>query len=274
MITFPGTKRSTADFAYLFNSYYEAEGSRHARNRRGMITRPSLEQVRDYRAHVDTALGAAWLSLPPEAQTLVELGCHHEAQHQELLLTDLLHLMSLNPTDPAVWPRTPQVTSQAESLGWVEGRTGLVEIGHDGGEFAFDCEGPRHTVYLAPHALADRLVTNGEWQDFIDAGGYCDASLWLSDGWAWVLANGIEAPLHWRDDWQQFGLDGLTPPRPRRARHAYQPLRSRRLRELERVPPADRSGMGIGGRRSRSGIGQSARQCRPGQNPARRGQGV
>ena len=199
-----------SDFAYLFNSYYEAEGQRHARDRRGMITRPSLDRVRAYRAHVDAAVQAALPTLPPEARALVELGCHHEAQHQELLLTDLLHLMSLNPTDPAVWPRAPQPTSDAAPLGWIEGREGLVEIGHDADCFAFDCEGPRHRVHLSRHALADRLITNGEWQDFVDAGGYLDPALWLSDGWAWVQANAIEAPLHWRSDWQQFGLDGCT----------------------------------------------------------------
>ncbi len=199
-----------ADFAFLFNSYYEGEGERHARHRRGMITRPSLDRVRAYRAHVDAAVEAAFADLPAEARALIELGCHHEAQHQELLLTDLLHLMSLNPTDPAVWPRTPQPTRDAAPLGWIEGRKGLVEIGHDGDDFAFDCEGPRHKVYLTPHALADRLVTNGEWQEFVEAGGYREAAHWLSDGWAWVQANQIEAPLHWRAEWQQFGLDGLT----------------------------------------------------------------
>ncbi|HTI31843.1 MAG TPA: ergothioneine biosynthesis protein EgtB [Sphingomonas sp.] len=206
----PGYEPFDAHFAYLFNSYYEAEGARHARPQRGMLTRPSLDRVRAYRAHVDAAVEAALPSLPAAAHNLIDLGCHHEAQHEELLLTDLLHLMSLNPTNPAVWPRTPQSTSEAATLGWVDGRSGLVEIGHNGTGFAFDCEGPRHRVHLTPHALADRLVTNGEWQDFVEAGGYRDAALWLSDGWAWVQANGIEAPLHWRDDWQQFGLDGLT----------------------------------------------------------------
>jgi ergothioneine biosynthesis protein EgtB len=206
----PGYDAFDADFAFLFNSYYEAEGARHARPQRGMLTRPSLDRIRAYRAHVDAAIEAALPALPPAARSLVELGCHHEAQHQELLLTDLLHLMSLNPTNPAVWTRTPRPTSEAAPLGWIEGRAGLVEIGHDGTGFAFDCEGPRHQAVLTPHALSDRLVTNSEWQQFINAGGYRDASLWLSDGWAWVQANGIEAPLHWRDDWQQFGLDGLT----------------------------------------------------------------
>lgn len=199
-----------ADFAYLFNSYYEGEGERHARTARGMITRPSLDRVREYRAHVDSAVEAAWRDLPETALKLVELGCHHEAQHQELLLTDLLHLMSLNPTDPAVWPRAPRQTRESAPLGWVEGREGLVEIGHYGEGFAFDCEGPQHSVFLTRHALADRLVTNGEWQEFVDAGGYRDPALWLSDGWAWIQANAMEAPLHWRVEWQQFGLDGLT----------------------------------------------------------------
>jgi ergothioneine biosynthesis protein EgtB len=234
-------------YAYLFNSYYEAEGPRHARPRRGMLTRPSLDEVRAYRAHVDAAVGEALPGLGAEAQTLVELGCHHEQQHQELLLTDVLHLFAQNPLRPAVWPdgkrqslslvpspSTPPVgvaQDKLQPLAEVEGRVSgpsqrpsttlgtseLVEIGHSGSGFAFDCEGPRHQVLLQPYALADRCVTNAEWIAFIEDEGYRDPRWWLSDGWAWVQREGVEAPLYWERDgagWASFGLDGLKPVDP------------------------------------------------------------
>ena len=199
-------------FPFLFNSYYEAEGRRHARNRRGMVTRPSLDAVLAYRAHVDAALTTALPGLVPEARALVELGCHHEQQHQELLLTDILHLMSENPIEPALWPAERKVpVAMPAELGWIEGQSGVVEIGHSGDGFAFDCEGPRHGELLHPHALADRTVTNGEWLQFIGDGGYAEPCHWLSDGWAWIKREGIETPLYWqRGDrgWSRFGLDG------------------------------------------------------------------
>ncbi|ATI82969.1 ergothioneine biosynthesis protein EgtB [Sphingobium yanoikuyae] len=206
-------------FAYLFNSYYEAEGPRHARPMRGMLTRPSLNEVRAYRAHVDAALLAAMPHLPEAACTLVTLGLQHEQQHQELLLTDLQHLFSLNPIAPALFDAPRAMPAPVPGpLHWIEGREGLVEIGDDGKTgFAFDCEGPRHKVFLRPHALAHRPITNGEWISFIEDGGYRDPSLWLSDGWAWVQAEGIEAPLYWQrgeKGWTRFGLDGRQPVNP------------------------------------------------------------
>lgn len=201
-----------ARFPFLFNSYYEAEGQRHARSRRGMVTRPTLAEVLEYRAAVDAALVAALAELPEAALALVELGCHHEEQHQELLLTDILHLFSCNPIEPAIWPGDPKVpVAMPGPIGWIEGGPGIAEIGAQGDGFAFDCEGPRHRVLLHPHAIADRTVTNGEWAAFIADGGYRDPRHWLSDGWAWVKAQGIEAPLYWekRDGgWTRFGLDG------------------------------------------------------------------
>lgn len=200
---------------FLFNSYYEAEGSRHARDRRGMVTRPTLDEVRAYRAHVDVALADALPSLPEAARTLVELGCHHEQQHQELLLTDLKHLFGENPLEPALYEAAPKVpVGMPGGIGWLNHPGGLVEIGHVGDDFCFDCEGPRHTALLTPHALADRTVTNGEWQAFIADGGYADPRWWLSDGWAWVKADRIVAPLYWeqqRGAWTRFGLDGRRP---------------------------------------------------------------
>lgn len=216
----PGYRVFDPAWAYLFNSYYEAEGPRHARPRRGMLTRPTLAQVLDYRAHVDAAILAHWPTLEPAVRDLVELGCHHEQQHQELLLTDILHLFAQNPLLPAIWPRTA-IAGPAVSVAeprWQDGRTGIVDIGHTGGGFAFDCEGPRHPVLLAPHQLADRPVTAGEWIAFIADGGYRDPRLWLSDGWAWVQREQIAAPLYWQQDgdgqWSSFGLDGLQPVDP------------------------------------------------------------
>jgi ergothioneine biosynthesis protein EgtB len=204
-------------FAFLYNSYYEAEGDRIARPLRGLLTRPSLDEIRAYRAHVDAAITQALDSLPEPGLELVGLGCHHEEQHQELLLTDVLHLFAQNPLLPAVWaPAETRAGAGTDELRWIERRQGPIDIGHDGAGFAFDCEGPRHTVWLAPHELAHRLTTNGEWCEFIEDRGYSTANLWLSDGWTWVQANGIEAPLYWRRDksgeWSnQFGLDGVTP---------------------------------------------------------------
>lgn len=203
-------------FAFLYNSYYETEGNRIARPSRGMLTRPSLDEVLAYRRHVDLAVRRVLGDLPTPARRLVLLGCHHEEQHQELLLTDLLHLFAQNPLLPRAYPPGNVRSGAAtDGLRWVEGRAGPIDIGHDGRDFAFDCEGPRHTVWLASHALADRLVTNGEWRAFIDDRGYDTANLWLSDGWAWVRQNGIDAPLYWRRDsgggWSRhFGLGGLV----------------------------------------------------------------
>lgn len=202
-------------FAYLFNSYYEAEGARHARAARGLLSRPSLNQILEYRSHVEATVNAQWDRLPSSALALIELGIHHEQQHQELLLTDILHLFALNPTFPAYWgsPDADDVApAPAKPHGWIEGPSGVHLIGHDGPAFAFDCEGPRHQVMLRPFALADRAVTNGEWLAFIDDGGYRDARHWLSDGWAWVQREAIIAPLYWQQadgDWRTFGLGGL-----------------------------------------------------------------
>lgn len=203
-------------FAYLFNSYYEAHGARIPRASRGLITRPALDEVLAYRAHVDTAIGDAFNGLPSAALELITLGCHHEQQHQELLITDVLHLFAQNPLYPAVRSGPPpDVAVDPPSQTWIRGARGAVQIGHDGDGFAFDCECPRHTTWLAPHALASRTVTNAEWQAFIDDSGYERANLWLSDGWAWVRQNTIEAPLYWVKDadgnWtHQFGLHGLA----------------------------------------------------------------
>lgn len=209
----PGHALFDARYPYLFNSYYEAEGPRHARPQRGLLTRPSLDEICIWRAHVDAAMQSVLPDLPPAALTLVELGIHHEQQHQELLLTDIKHLFAQNPLGPAAWKtRIASEVTQFSAMKWVKGREGVAMVGHGegghaGGGFAFDCEGPRHDALLAPHALASRPVTNREWRQFIDDGGYHTPSLWLSDGWAWVQAEAIEAPGYWQDG-QYFTLAG------------------------------------------------------------------
>jgi len=200
-------------FDFLFNSYYEAEGARHSRAARGMITRPSLEEIKRYRAWVDEAMIAALPALEEKSLELVDLGLHHEQQHQELLLTDVKHMFAQNPLKPA-WHASDddRHISSHVPLEWIEGRSGLTAMGHDGDDFAFDCETPRHEVLLTPHALANRCVTNAEWIEFIQDGGYAKPEYWLSDGWAWVQQEEIRAPLYWEEtdgQWRWFTLNGM-----------------------------------------------------------------
>ncbi len=213
----PGYRLFDERWPFLFNSYYEAEGARHARPQRGLLTRPTLAQVLAYRAAVDEALLGALPMLTGRCGALIELGLHHEQQHQELLLTDIKHLFSCNPLGPVLWPPAAEAPEPLpeQPMRWHEGSVGLVEIGAGADGFAFDNEQPVHRQFLAPHALADRPVTNGEWSRFIADGGYATASLWLSDGWAWVKGGGtgeeIAHPLYWRrseSGWEQFTLAG------------------------------------------------------------------
>ncbi len=201
-------------YPFLFNSYYEAEGERHARARRGMITRPSLGEVLDYRAHVTEAM--APMLGREDLRALVELGIAHEQQHQELLLTDIKHALFQNPLGPAMWDGSPAPASE-RTREWLAHPGGIAMIGHDGADdgagFAFDNEGPRHRVLLEPFALASTLVTNAEWQAFIDDGGYRTASLWLADGWAWVQQQALCAPDYWREG-DHFTLQGWQPRDP------------------------------------------------------------
>ena len=195
-------------YAFLFNSYYEAAGPRHARPRRGMLSRPSLDEVRAYRAYVDEALERAFPKLPPHALELVELGINHEQQHQELFLTDVLATFAENPLEPAYRELPPPTCFAVEPLSWHRGREGIVEIGAAAHGFAFDSERPRHRVFLAPHEIANRRVTNQEWRQFMDDGGYREPTLWLSEGWDWVQREQISAPLYWREDGTEFTLAG------------------------------------------------------------------
>jgi ergothioneine biosynthesis protein EgtB len=208
-------------FAYLFNSYYEAAGPRHPRPQRGLLSRPTVDAIGAYRDHVTAAMArlieeageAAWRAAAP----LVELGRHHEQQHQELILMDIKHLFSVNPLLPAYQAPRRRAPAAVAPCGFVEFAGGLVEIGHAGGAFAFDNEGPRHKVWLEPFRLANRPVSCGDWLQFIADGGYRRAELWLSDGWATVQQEGWQAPLYWRGEpalakaggeWRLFTLAG------------------------------------------------------------------
>lgn len=222
-------------FHYLFNSYYEALGPRHPRPQRGLLTRPSVDEVHAYRRHVDEAVvalleegGGDWAAIEP----IVTLGLNHEQQHQELLLTDILHALSCNPMLPAYKPASGpalRLAAVPPVMRWIEQRGGLVEVGFGGREFSFDNETPRHQALVQPHVIADRLVNCGDFAQFIADGGYQRPELWLSDGWAAVQANGWRHPAYWLapDDprlgfglqqtqgpsagWNVFGLHGVRP---------------------------------------------------------------
>jgi ergothioneine biosynthesis protein EgtB len=222
----PGYRPFDERFFQLFNSYYESLGPRHPRPQRGLLTRPSLEEVHRYRAHVDAAM-ARFIETSTEqvwqgTSHLVELGLNHEQQHQELILTDILFTLWCNPLLPAYRGEHAALRLASGPAGtrWISMPGGVAAIGHAGGAFAFDNETPRHQVLLQPFCIADSLVTCGEYLDFIEDGGYERASLWLSDGWAAVQANGWTHPLYWLapDDpraptahWQVFGLHGVRP---------------------------------------------------------------
>jgi ergothioneine biosynthesis protein EgtB len=203
-------------FRVLFNSYYNAVGDRHPRPQRGLISRPGLAEVLAYREQVDaemsTLLDAGALS--PELQSLAELGLHHEQQHQELILTDLKHLLSCNPTHPPYqknWPLTPVHSAKRR---WIGIGAGLREIGHGGDGFAFDNEQPRHKVWLEPFQIASLPITHGEFIDFIEDGGYRRPELWLSLGWDTVATRQWAAPMYWEkrgSRWFTFTLHGMAP---------------------------------------------------------------
>lgn len=198
-------------FRYLFNSYYESVGDRQPRSERGLLTRPSQSEVAEYRARVDDSVENRLCAgrITPEEACLVELGLHHEQQHQELLLMDAKHLLSRNPLRPTYLPRQDRQyqqhgqdrrekrTPRSTAAGWIGHDGGQLKIGAAAEGFAYDNETPRHTVWLQPFEVADRLVTNGEWLEFIADGGYQRPDLWLSDGWAIVQEQGWNAPLYW-----------------------------------------------------------------------------
>ncbi|GAB1579615.1 ergothioneine biosynthesis protein EgtB [Bordetella petrii] len=204
-------------YRMLFNSYYNAVGERHPRPQRGLLSRPPLAEVLAYRRHVDGAMSdllARRAGIDPEFDELVELGLNHEQQHQELILTDIKHALSLNPLKPAYAGPAPGRLPAATAAGWTRYGGGQVRIGHEPPGFAFDNEGPAHEVLLRPYYLADRLVTQGEYLEFMRDGGYRRPELWLSLGWDQVCAEQWQAPLYWegaKDDWHVFTLHGMQP---------------------------------------------------------------
>ena len=221
----PDYREFSADFEYCFNSYYESKGERQPRGRRGLLTRPSAQQVRAYRAYVDEALTQLFTrgfvdEGPDPLAVLIELGINHEQQHQELLLTDILSLFAAQPLRPAYRDPIPKLepveaTAAAE---YIRFEGGIRAIGYDGAGFSYDNEGPRHEVLLYPFRLANRCVTNGEWLAFIEAGGYREPLVWLADGWAAVKAHDWQAPGYWEERdgaWHQMTLEGLLPVDPR-----------------------------------------------------------
>jgi ergothioneine biosynthesis protein EgtB len=214
----PGYQPYDPSYRVLFNSYYEQVGPKHPRSQRGFVSRPGVAEIGRYRAWVDAALAEvlAGGGLDPRGLELVELGTHHEQQHQELLLMDAKHVLSCNPLDPVYGPDGPRLCPWGAATGWAGSEGGLVDVGHDGeadsAGFSFDNETPRHTVFLDPFEIATGLVTNGDWQAFVADGGYQRPELWLSDGWAAVGSLGWTGPLYWSaDGTTEFTLAGREP---------------------------------------------------------------
>ena len=204
-------------FRVLFNSYYNGIGEKHPRAQRGLLTRPAMAQVRAYRADVDARVarllaGELDAGQRGQLETLIALGLEHEQQHQELMLTDVKHLLAQSALLPAYLDAPMPAAAEAPALSWLGFDGGLTAIGYDGEGFCFDNELPRHKQYVAPFQLASRLVTNGEYQAFIAAGGYFNAALWLAEGWDWVRGQNLKCPIYWQQDdngdWQEFTLRG------------------------------------------------------------------
>ncbi|HEY8027756.1 MAG TPA: ergothioneine biosynthesis protein EgtB [Burkholderiaceae bacterium] len=208
-------------FRVLFNSYYNGVGEKHPRAQRGVLTRPSTDEVLAYRHNVDARIGLLLEGLVRDgasetSQTvarLVELGVQHEQQHQELMMTDVKHLLAQNPLFPAYVPEPEHRAEKVSAAAWIPVDAGVVEIGHDGAGFCFDNELPRHRQFVEAFSLASRLVTNGEYAAFIADGGYRNPTLWLSEGWDWVQREKLAAPIYWHRNetgaWQEYALGGL-----------------------------------------------------------------
>ena len=204
------------EFAVLFNSYYNGIGDKHPRSKRGLLTRPSLAEVLEWRTNIEARVNQLIKEkTSEELLCLIQLGINHEQQHQELLLTDIHHLFSNNSLLPAYFSQSKQLSSEEKSFQWIKGISGLVETGHDGSGFHFDNEGPQHSTFNQPHSIANRLISNSEWLQFIEDGGYQNFQWWLDDGWAWLQAENISTPLYWSKDTQnqfyRFSLQGNSP---------------------------------------------------------------
>lgn len=216
-----GYESPDPQFAYLFNSYYEAAGTRHPRPQRGLLTRPTVAEVGAYRRHVTEnmlrLLESADEGVATQLAALTEIGINHEQQHQELLLMDILNLFARNPLRPVYRPFRAHLARTAADLRWHDYPGGIDSIGHEGSGFCYDNEAPRHQVLLRPFRMASRAVTKGEWLAFMEDGGYTRPELWLSDGWGWVQSEAVEAPLYWekgQDGWEEMSLAGQRPVDP------------------------------------------------------------
>ena len=213
-------------FRILFNSYYNGVGEKYPRPQRGLLTRPSLAEVQAYRRNVDERMTVLIMRMPQMRSksdldsdsaaivSLLELGLQHEQQHQELMLTDIKHLLSMNPLKPAYFGAPFSAGESAPDLDWLRFDAGLHTIGHAGDDFCFDNELPRHRQFVEGFAIASRLVSNGEFLAFVEAGGYRDPALWLSEGWDWLRVNQLAYPLYWQQEpfgWREFTLHGMQP---------------------------------------------------------------
>jgi ergothioneine biosynthesis protein EgtB len=213
----PGYEAFDPSYRYLFNSYYESVGAHGERATRGLVSRPGAAEISEYRAHVDEAIRGLFRrgAISESTARTLELGIHHECQHQELLLMDIKNVLYSNPLRPAYCEAPPHPERIVAKAGWLEHDGGLVEIGHSGAGFCFDNELPRHLVYLYPFALASTPVTCREWLGFIADGGYERSELWLSEGWAWLQTSSISCPLYWEPagpdgDHRVFSLRGMV----------------------------------------------------------------
>ena len=201
-------------YAYLFNSYYIQAGARHCRPKRGLISRPTVTEVYNYRSFIDEHMYALFDKPAGDLRRLaevIEIGLNHEQQHQELMLTDIKHVFSMNPLYPAYQDRNVELEFDVPKMNWIAFEEGLFEIGHSGTEFCYDNETPRHKIYLEPFLLSNRLVTNAEYLTFMEDGGYEKAEYWLSDGWSMAQKEGWQSPYYWEkrdDEWWMITLQG------------------------------------------------------------------
>jgi ergothioneine biosynthesis protein EgtB len=203
-------------FTVLFNSYYNGIGEKHPRNQRGLLTRPSLIEVLEWRSNIEQrVITLIKDNSSPNLNLLIQLGIHHEQQHQELLLTDIQHLFFQSSLFPKYSIEKVSTFSHIEPMRWIEGNSGLVEVGYSGDQFHFDNEGPRHTSYLQPHCMSNQLINNTQWISFIEDGGYQNSKWWLDAGWAWIISGQIQAPMYWNqienNHYHSFSLKGNHP---------------------------------------------------------------
>lgn len=203
------------DFAYVFNSYYESMGDRVVRSQRGNLSRPTVKQVYDYRRHIDRAIEKFYGgSVSKDQLELLEIGIHHEKQHQELLLTDIKYILGHNPLKPAYGKFPGEISSEDQKTRWIGIENGNYEIGFAGEGFSYDNERPKHTVYLEDFEISNRLVTNGEYLEFMENGGYETFEHWHAEGWDWVQEEKVECPEYWyrkEGRWMAYTLEGLVP---------------------------------------------------------------